>query len=332
MLAIHERIGSFSDKWIEYCQINSIEYKLVDCYSTDIMNELNGCTALMWHWHHKDYKAQLFARQFIISVEKRGIKVFPNTNTCWHYDDKLGQKYLLEAIDAPLIKSYVFYDLETALLWIHKNDFPKVFKLRSGAGAQNVKLLKNKQEAKQYAKRAFSKGFGINRVSILKERIWHFKRDKSLKSFLNISRGLGRFLFPNTITANLPIEKNYFYLQDFIPDNDSDIRVVTIGKRAYALKRMVREGDFRASGSGDTIFDPNAIPKECIELAFETSKKLQTQCAAYDFVFLEGKPLIVEVSYAFAKGYLNCPGYWDDELNWIKGSFFPEYFMIEDIL
>ena len=269
MLAIHHRDNSFSVKWIEYCKTNDIKYKLVDCYSTNIIADLKGCHALMWHWYHNNYKAQLFARQLIISVEKMGLKVFPNTNTVWHFDDKLGQKYLFEALDAPLIKSYLFYDLKTSLSWIKKTQFPKVFKLRSGAGSSNVKLLKSKSEAIKYAKKAFSKGFTSGRFEALRERIWHFQRDKDIKSFINISRGIVRILFPNKVKNNLQIEKNYFYIQDFIPNNDSDIRIIVIGNRAFAIKRMVRDGDFRASGSGNIIYNPEEIPKECIKIAFK---------------------------------------------------------------
>ena len=333
MIAIHHRKGSFSDRWIEYCNQNNIQYKIVDCYSTNIIHDLKDCTHLMWAWHHNDYKAQLFARQFIISIEYLGIKVFPNIHTCWHFDDKVGQKYLFESIKAPFIKSYVFYDLESSLEFINQVEFPKVFKLRGGAGSENVKLLSTKKEAIKYAKKAFSTGFTTNRFSALKNRLWQFKRDKSLKSFLNIGRGVIRVFIKNEIHTKLPIEKNYFYLQDFIPDNDSDIRVIVIGKRAFAIKRMTRDGDFRASGSGKIVYDKHEIPLECIKVAFETSKKLKTQSAAYDFVFLDDKALIIEISYAFSQeGYLKCPGYWDENLNWIEGGFIPEYFMIEDLL
>ncbi|MEA2017429.1 MAG: hypothetical protein U9N59_03180 [Campylobacterota bacterium] len=333
MIAIHHREDSFSDKWIEYCQVNNIKFKLVNCFSTDIMKEIKKCSVLLWHWHHNDYKAQLFARQFLISVEKMGLKVFPDTNTAWHFDDKVGQKYLFEAIDAPLIKSYVFYDLDTTLTWINETSFPKVFKLRGGAGASNVSLLRTKSDAIRQAKRAFGKGFTPSRFEALRERLWHFKRDKDLKSFLNLSRGIGRVFFPNKIKTSLQIEKNYFYAQDFIPNNDSDIRIIVIGKRAFAIKRMVRDGDFRASGSGNIVYEPSQIPKECLSIAFDVSKKLQIQSAAYDFVFLDDKPLIVEISYAFSQaGYLDCPGYWDEKLNWIEGSFTSEFFMIEDLI
>jgi len=116
-IALHSRPGSFSDKWINYCDQHNVPYKLVDCYNSDIIEQLQNCDGLMWHWVHNDYKAQLFARQLIYSLELMGKKVFPDSDTCWHYDDKVGQKYLLEAIDAPLVSSYVFYEKDQALEW-----------------------------------------------------------------------------------------------------------------------------------------------------------------------------------------------------------------------
>jgi len=85
-----------------------------------------------------------------------------------------------------------------------------------------------------------------NRLNSFTERIWHFKRDKNLKTFLNISRGIARLIVPSKIEINIPNEKNYIYFQDFIPDNNCDIRVIVIGKKAFAIKRMIREDDFRS--------------------------------------------------------------------------------------
>ncbi|MEH0714110.1 MULTISPECIES: ATP-grasp domain-containing protein [Vibrio harveyi group] len=332
MLAIHSRSGSFSDKWIEYCQLNNISYKVVDCYSDDIVKQLEDCYGVMWHWGHNDHKAVLFARQLSYSLASAGKRVFPDPATVWHFDDKVGQKYLLEAIQAPLVPSHVFYDKDTAINWASTTKYPKVFKLRGGAGAENVHIARSKSEAEKFIKKAFGRGYKVkNRLNFLKERYWHFKRDKTLSSFLNISKGFARLIIPKDAEKNFPAERNYAYFQEFIPNNDHDIRIIVIGKRAFAIKRMVREGDFRASGSGNIIYDHKQIPEECLKIAFDVTKKLNSQCLAFDFVTSEGKPLIVELSYSFArKGYLDCPGYWNDELEWIEGAFSPEFFMIED--
>jgi len=59
-IAIHHREGSFSSKWIEYCQKRRIDFKLVNCLNSDIIKQLEECDGLMWHWSHDDHKSILF--------------------------------------------------------------------------------------------------------------------------------------------------------------------------------------------------------------------------------------------------------------------------------
>ena len=334
MIAIHHREGSFSENWIVYCEDNNIDYKLVNCYSSSIISDLNGCAVLMWHWHHNNKKDIVAAKSILISLEYAGVNVFPDPKTCWHFDDKLAQKYLLEAIDAPLVNSYVFFDKKEAFEWISNTNFPKVFKLRGGAGAENVKKVKDKKDARYLVKKSFGSGFLRHpRSQKLSEGLWRFKRKKNLKSIVDISKGMARIFISSRKQKELAKEKGYIYFQDFIPDNTFDIRVIVIGERAFAIKRMVRDGDFRASGSGYIKYDKSHIPDECVEIAFKVSSKLGTQSLAYDFVYDGDEPKIIEISYAFtSSAYRDCPGYWDSSLKWHEGTFIPEYFMIEDVI
>jgi glutathione synthase/RimK-type ligase-like ATP-grasp enzyme len=334
VVTIHDRPGSFSDKWIEYCLENGIQFKVVNCYASDIIEQIEDCDGLMWHWSHFDYEARLFAHQLTHSLEMAGKKVFPDSNTSWHFDDKVGQKYLMESLNIPMVRSYVFYDKKNALEWLKDADFPKVFKLRGGAGSENVKIVKNFLVAKKFINKAFRSGYKVkSRINLFKERLWQFRRDKTIRSLFDISKGILRLFIAKEAERKFPAEKNYAYFQDFISGNDHDIRVIVIGEKAFAIKRMVREGDFRASGSGRIIYDKSQVPVKCLELAFEASRKINSQCLACDFVFSEKKPLLVEISYSFdRRGYLSCPGYWKDDLKWVQGSFYPEYFMIENFL
>jgi len=336
ILAIHhDEKDSYSPKWIEYCEKNGIEYKLVNCYDNNIMDILKEFDALLWHWSHIDYKAQLFARQLIFALEHRGFLVYPNAIGSLYFDDKVGEKYILESIEAPIIPSYVFYDKASAQNWIETTSFPKVFKLRSGAGAHNVKLIHTKREAKRYINRAFGKGFfATHRGAAIKNRIWHFKRDKTVKSFLNISRGFYRFFFPNQKNVALPIEKNYLYAQDFIPNCDHDIRVFVVGDKAISKKRMVRDGDFRASGSGKFVWEIDDTQRECVKIAFDVTKKLGMQSIAFDFVMDEnGDAKIIEISYAVGlTAFLDGIGYWNRDLSWVESKIVIEDYIIEDLL
>jgi len=62
LLAIHHRPGSFSDRWISYCERNEIPFKIVNAFDSDIINQLQDCDALMWH-HHAIYTDVLAAKK-----------------------------------------------------------------------------------------------------------------------------------------------------------------------------------------------------------------------------------------------------------------------------
>ncbi len=332
-IAIHHTPGSFSDRWILYCKKNNIAYKIVNCYDNDIVAQLDDCDALMWHHHHGNYKDVLYAKQLLYSVQATGKKVFPDFNTTWHFDDKVGQKYLLESIGAPLVPSYVFYTKKDALNWIDKTTFPKVFKLRGGAGAANVKLVNTKSEARKIAKRAFGRGFSqFNRWNNLSERIRRFKEGKD--NIKGIFKGVGRLFIPTEFAKMYPREKGYLYFQEFIPNNNFDIRIIVVGDKAFAIKRFTRQNDFRASGSGNIVYEKNHIDERCVQIAFEVNNKLRSQSVAFDFVFEENNtPLIIEISYGFAVDAYNlCPGYWDSSLNWHEGKFNPQEWMVEELI
>jgi len=333
MIAIHTKSGSFVPEWVAYCEECSVPYKEVDCFASDIIEQLDGCKALLWNWACHDYRAQLFARQLIASVEDMGLRVFPDTPTSWHYDDKVGQKYLLEAISAPLIPTHVFYDRDSALEWVEQTTFPKVWKLRGGAGSRNVRLVETRQGAKRIVTKSFGAGWKTSRLHAFRDRIWHFRRDRTLRSFVNIGRGIVRAILPHEKHARSALQRDYVYFQDFVPNNDSDIRIVVIGDRAFAIKRMVRDGDFRASGSGSLVYEETQIPVECVRAGFDVAAALRSQCCAFDFVILGDTWFVVEISYAFsADAYRQCPGYWDSSLNWHAAPVTPERFMLQDLL
>lgn len=333
-IAIHHREKCFSDRWIEYCQQNKVDYKLVNCYDSNIIKQLEDCDALMWHHHHFNYKDVLFAKQLLYSVELSGKKVFPNFNTCWHFDDKLGQKYLFEALGVPFVTTNVFYEEKEAIDWIKSTSFPKVFKLRGGASALNVNLVRTEKEAIYLTKKAFGRGFSqFNRLGFLKDKITKVRAGNE-PFLLGILKGIAALFIPIEFEKMHGREKGYVYFQDFIPNNDFDIRVAVVGDKAFANKRMNRKNDFRASGSRDYIFEKKEIDERCIQIAFEVNRKLNSQSAYYDFLFDQANnPLILEISYgSVVHKYDNCQGYWDDKLNFYEGKFNPQYWHMENII
>lgn len=331
-IAIHKNIGGFSEHWINHCEEKGIAFVLVDCFSNSIIKELEGCDALMWHPLQMDFKAELFFKQLIYSIQSSGKNVFPNFNTVWHFDDKVGQKYLLEAHGVPFVDTFIFYDKNKAIKWAYSTEFPKVFKLRGGAGSHNVKLVRNRNQAIKLINKAFDKGFSqYDRMGSLLERIRMYKNNNA--TFINVLKGLYRLVFPTKYSKVKGRERGYIYFQEFVPNNEFDIRVCVIGNKAFAIKRMVRENDFRASGSGNIVYDKNQINESCVRLAFEVNRKLNSQSIAFDFVLVENDPLIIEISYGFRpSAYNDCPGYWDEDLNWFDGKFNPYGWMVDNII
>jgi glutathione synthase/RimK-type ligase-like ATP-grasp enzyme len=283
----------------------------------------------MWHFNQSNPRDVLFAKQLIFALQASGKKVFPDFYTAWHFDDKVAQKYLLESIEAPMVPSYVFYEKEKALEWIENTDFPKVFKLRRGAGSHHVKLVPNKKEAKKLVQKAFSGGFSqYNKWANLKDRWYKYQKGKT--DLLNVLKGVLRIGYTTEFAKVTGPEKGYVYFQDFVPGNQFDYRVVVIGSKAFGIKRKVRENDFRASGSGVKLMNKELFDPQMIELAFDVTEKLNAQCVAFDFI-MDGKdPKIVEISYGFTTDAIE--GYWDRQLNWHQSSVSPQHWMIESLI
>ena len=170
-IAIHHQKDSFSERWIAYCKKNNISYKIVNAYENDIIDQIADCDAFLWNHHHGKYSDLLFAKQLIYALQLSGKNVFPDFQTTWHFDDKIGQKYFLEAIGAPIVPSYVFYSELEALEWVQSAVFPKVYKLKGGAGSQNVKLINNRKEGIKLTKKAFKSSF---------DRVHRFRDRKSV--------------------------------------------------------------------------------------------------------------------------------------------------------
>jgi hypothetical protein len=130
------------------------------------------------------------------------------------------------------------------------------------------------------------------------------------------------------------LQRGYVYFQDFMADNPFDTRITIIGGRAFGFRRFNRPGDFRASGSGEPAYETEQIDPRCVRIAFDVAKRLGSAALAFDFLFDENhEPKIGEVSYTFvAHAVYDCPGYWDEGLNWREGHHWPQDIILEDFL
>ncbi len=335
-IAIQQREGGFTERWVAYCQKNSLDYLLVDCFSTDILYlfKKEKITHLMWHLNHASSKDLMVYPYVMNTAENMGIKTFPNFNTRWHFDDKVAQKYLFESIDAPLVKSDVFYEKEEALTFLDKSQLPLVAKLKRGAGSTNVKLIKTKAEGVEYIQKLFSEGI-VPTATALGNFDQKLRVAKQIKDPIKLAKKTIGFFKKNKRERTLAhAEKGYVYFQEFMPNNDFDIRIIVVGDIAFGIRRFNNENDFRASGSGKLDFDVSKIDLETVRIAFDVTEKIGGQCLAFDFVYDRNRePKIVEVCFGFSmKAYDACPGYWKRDMSFVEEKFNPQNIMMEKFL
>ncbi|MBQ4569110.1 MAG: hypothetical protein IJA62_03560 [Ruminococcus sp.] len=324
-IAIHQNEKMFKHEsvWIpeckEYCREHGIECDIISCYSSDIINKLKNYDAVLWTIQNYVKADTMEARSILNSAKEIGLKVFPDFSTSWHFDDKIAETYLLQAIGAPIPKSWVFYMEEECINWLEKEaKYPLVAKLRCGSGSNNVKLLKNFAEAKKYAHTMFTKGLNPT-PGVLYKAYSKMQSSKSIKMAISRIKKLPDFLRTRKNAKRMGTESGYCYFQEFIENNGYDMKIVVIGDKLIPLCRNTRKGDWRASGGGDVYTDISMVTEQILNSAFETYDKCRFQCIGLDYVVNKntGKGLIIEMCYGFDfRALSQVGGYFDREGNW----------------
>lgn len=332
----HIHSTSWVFPWEEYLKENGIEYDKVDLFAVDAIETLKNYDVLLWHFGQYGWTDMLETRSILYSAKKMGLKVFPDFNDAWHFDDKVAEMYILQAIGAPLPGSKVFYKMPVLKEAVKNGDicFPIVAKLRTGSGSHNVKLIKSKSQLFSYARRMFGRGYNPAPSIIYKttsnirsshDKATFIAKFKRIPEFLQVLKGAR--MFNN--------EKGYVYLQEFIPNDGFDMKVVVVGDKLSGLYRPTRSHDFRASGGGEVYYDKNLFTEDLIKSAFKTADALGVKCIGFDFVVNKetGKAVIVEMSYGFShKAIMGMNGWFDRDCQWHDGALNAPEEIIKNLL
>ena len=319
LLSQHRTNFSKLEGWESWLDAHNIPWEYVDCYRYDIIDKLSDYSALLWHYSNF-VNADLMEAQHILDIaEKKGLFVYPDHNTAWHFDDKIAEMYALQSVGAEIPESWVFYELDKCEKWLETEaKYPLVAKLRRGSGSNNVKLLKNVSEAKKYARRMFGRGISPTQ-SLAYKTYSKIQSTHDWKTFVHRVKQIPNFLWARRFGKGMPVEKGYCYFQEFIENIGYDIKVAVVGDKCSYLIRKTRKGSFKASGGGDISYEKELITDEIVRSAFETSDKLHTQCMGYDYVVRKSdqKGFIVEMCHGFDhEAIAGSNGYWDRELVW----------------
>jgi len=305
--------------WEKALKSSGLPYSHIDCYKFDIVNEMDKYSGILWHYGNY-VNADLMEAQNILDIaSSKGLAVFPNHYTAWHFDDKIAESYLLDSVGAPIPRYWVFYELEKVLDWLkNEAEYPLVAKLRRGSGSNNVKLLKDYNSAAKYAKHMLTKGYSPSQSLLYKS----YSKVQSTRDLATLKKRIKRlpdFLTARRFGRGMPVEKGYCYFQEYIKNDGYDLKVVVVGDKCSYFARNVRKGSFKASGGGDFFYDKTRIPESIVQSAFDVAKKIDAQCIGFDYVVdsINGTGRIIEMCFGFDfEAISECGGYWDKELRW----------------
>lgn len=326
-IAIHVDDGkvhssNWSSEWAENCKNHGIDYSFINCYTLGSIKDLEIYDAVFWHFSHYSKRDMIFARSILASAKALGLRVFPDAEDSWHFDDKIAQDYLFHSLDINAPNSLVLFDYGSVVKWLKSNPaLPVVAKLRCGSGSQNVKLLNSQKDVLKYADQMFNKNGFSTGPSILFKTKSNALAAKSIADVLGRAKKIPDFLHTLKKSKSLDREKGYLYIQSLIVNTGFDLKVVVIGDKISFIGRKSRGNDFRASGGGDLFYDKKLVTPQVIDLCFNASDKMRTNCMGYDVVIDKdsGIPYIIEMSYGFSyTALLGANGYWDRKHNWIE--------------
>ncbi len=111
-------------------------------------------------------------------------------------------------------------------------------------------------------------------------------------------------------------QKGYVYWQKFIPNNPCDYRVIICHKYIFGVIRQNREDLPFASGSGNNapMREISGRTKQAMQFCIEIAKEIATNWMAFDVVFENDKPKLLEISSSWTPlAYAECP-VWDLDL------------------
>jgi len=328
-VSIHpDRVGdqSFSNKWKEYLEKRGANVRMVDLYRDDWIEQISGSDGVMWRCRLKN-PDRIFAPIILQVIERElGIPVYPDNIMRWPWNDKVRQSLLFKAHGIRTPRTWIFWDREDALRWANSASYPVVFKLSLGAASSNVILVEDRSSACELIERSFTRG--IESKNGLDEY-----RETNIfgKLLTREKRRLSQVLKRNFNYETL--EKGYVYFQEFVPSEGFDYRVDHIHGKLFASRRMNRPDDFRASGGGDEENDPKGIPLSLLRTAADYARKLRMGCVAFDFLTDEKGPVLLEMGWTSPDRPIHdCPGHWNEKLEWIEGNIWPEEIQVDFFL
>jgi glutathione synthase/RimK-type ligase-like ATP-grasp enzyme len=283
--------------WVKACEkyLSALTYKVVDLtgnsWLEDIRKESVDFLLAKPGILSSTYK-QLYDERIYILERVLGYQVFPSAEEIFIYENKRFFSFWLQANEIPHPKTDVFYDLGEADNFLVETNFPVVGKASLGASGSGVQILRDRNEAMQYAHETFQgkgarqrTGPNLGKGDLLK-RGFHYiihPEDIAKKLFIYKSRSQS-------------VQKGFVIFQQFIP-HEFEWRVVRIGDSFFAHKKL-KKGN---KASGSLLKGYENPPLEILNFVKEITDKHNFYSQAVDIFESEQGYLVNEMQCIFGQ-------------------------------
>ena len=235
--------------WIYYERFlkeNDIPYEFYDIYAHDWQEKALLFDLIVWRTESTPEDMYIAESKIYILENVLHKKCFPSFHEVWQYEDKNRATYLYHALDIPCIPTIVSNSKRDIFNILDKHVYPFVSKVHIGSASSGVKKIKTKKQAAHFVNKVFS-----------------LRGAKTMFPYLR--------------------QKDYFFIQDFVPDATYDLRIIIVGNKAFGYYRYPDKGDFRASGAGN--YEKKELPENAVRLAIDIKNKLNSRLLGIDFLY-----------------------------------------------
>lgn len=225
------------------------------------------------------FSQKLNQRNFILDIMfelQKDNKIIPSYDLLKSHENKGYQEILKKRNKLDDIKSEYYSNYND--LNFNEIEYPIVLKSLDGSNGNNVFLCRNENELKTNLLK-FSQTTIKDKIDLFRRK--HFRKEKTFPLYPDYSNKKDYYEYKDYVR-----EDKAFLLQEFIPNQEKDYRVIVMGEKYFVMERFNREGDFRASGSKKFNFDlkPNV---ELLNKAKLIYSCLSAPCLSLDLIFDE---------------------------------------------
>lgn len=279
-------------KWEIACQKNGFDCFTIDLLRNDWLTKLKGfdpdfCVCRP-PGDIQQNKAVFDNKLFFIQQHTQ-YKVFPSYHETVIYENKAALSYFLAINDIPHPKTFVSYSEVESIEFLKNVRFPLVAKTLIGAAGSGVKILKNKEQAEAYVRKAFTTGlkrrYGPNRKTGSPSK-WFFK---AIKSPLYFIKKLREYKL-----RDKDVQNDVVLFQEFIP-HAFEWRCVKIGESYFTYKKL-KIGD---QASGSKQFDYGTPPLELLKFTKDICDRFGFNFMAIDLFYNSSGIYINELQTIF---------------------------------